>query len=522
MSLRSVIRFLVCLSLLAGSATVFAQSLFVPLHRAWTNSAIASALTDSLPTSHLAEKPLLAFAVNNSGIVQTGDSLKAGQSRFRAKLLYEHLVNIREEQFALTIDPVLDVCAGRDIADTGAWKSANLFFNQRGLLLQGRVGQKVFFETSFFETQAIVPDYLRAFNNRYGIYPGFGRTKAYKENGYDFALATSHVTFVPRKSIMLQIGQGKHHYGHGYRSMLWSDGAFVYPFVKARFTFLKNRLTYSTLFAELRTTERLPRGEVPESLFKPKSASVHYLSYTPHPAIEIGLFESIIWNRYDSTGTHAPSEIATLPLIGLHSAVKGLDDENNGMLGLNASWRFKHKFMLYTQCAADHISNKRLGYQFGFRAFNLLKGLNLQAEYNSASDFFYASRFELQSYSHVNQPLGHPAGGAFREWVLITTYHKNRFWTELKVNSIKQSQGPGSDFEANPADIFQTFAAWPENQRQQLDIECGWILQPQTRTSLVAGCTLRNRRIETGEAVQTTWLWLGLRAQLLNHYTDYQ
>jgi hypothetical protein len=214
--------------------------------------------------------------------------------------------------------------------------------------------------------------------------------------------------------------------------------------------------------------------------------------------------------------------MAAVPILGAHSAAQGLDSQNNGMIGLNLAWRFKQKFMLYAQCAADSPRDQRMGYQFGFRVFDLVKGLDIQSEFNTASDFVYASRYGLQQYAHVNQPLGHPAGGAFREWVFIANYHRQRFWAEVKVNDLKQSQGPGSDFEANPDGIFQTIAAWPEKQRQQLDIQCGWIVQPQTRTSVVAGCTLQNNPIIASSIAETTWLWLGIRAQLLNHYNDYQ
>jgi hypothetical protein len=234
------------------------------------------------------------------------------------------------------------------------------------------------------------------------------------------------------------------------------------------------------------------------------------------------LFESIIWNRFDSTGTHAPSAMAALPILGVHSATQGLDSQNNGMLGLNLSWRIKQKLMLYAQGAADAPSDKRMGYQFGFRVFNLVQGLDIQGEFNAASDFVYASRFALQQYAHVNQPLGHPAGGALREWVFIANYHRQRFWAEVKVNNLRQSQGPTSNFEVNPEGVYQNFVAWPEKQRQQLDIQCGWIVQPQTRTSIVAGCTFQKNPIIASSIAETTWLWLGIRAQLLNHYSDYQ
>jgi hypothetical protein len=90
------------------------------------------------------------------------------------------------------------------------------------------------------------------------------------------------------------------------------------------------------------------------------------------------------------------------------------------------------------------------------------------------------------------------------------------------VNNLRQSQGPTSNFEVNPEGVYQNFVAWPEKQRQQLDIQCGWIVQPQTRTSIVAGCTFQKNPIIASSIAETTWLWLGIRAQLLNHYSDYQ
>ena len=84
------------------------QSLYIPLHRAWTNSAMSSALQDSLPALHLAEKPLLSIELHCDGAAIERDSAAAGRSKFRAKLMYDHLVDIRDEQYELTLDPVLD------------------------------------------------------------------------------------------------------------------------------------------------------------------------------------------------------------------------------------------------------------------------------------------------------------------------------------------------------------------------------------------------------------------------------
>lgn len=504
-----------------------AQSYFIPLQRQWIRSAERNALRNDSAHIHLGEKPWIASEV---APIKTGEIQIAGDrnySKIGAKIWRDHLVDVRGSDYRITLDPLFDITAGRDMADTGAFHSANLLLNQRGLQVAGNIGTKVYFATSFYESQATVPDYLRSFNNRYGIYPGFGRTKTFHDNGYDFAMAMSNVTYAPSKKLQFQIGQGKHFYGHGYRSVLWSDAAMAYPYIKARLVLLNGKLTYSSMYAELRTLERLPRGEVPESLFKPKSASVHYLSFTPNANLEFGLFESIIWNRYDSTGTHGPSGWVAAPVVGAYTSTHGFDGINNSIMGLNARVRLGKKAMLYGQWAIDDWSGKRFAGQIGASIYDLLlPGLDLQLEYNRVGDYVYASPFALQNYANVNQPLGHPAGGSTQEAIAILNYTKNRWWCQAKANLMRQTQGPAGDFATNPDEQIVTFRAWPVRELLQADVEIGWMIQPQTRTSLLAGCTWRSDRIDSAfsgvDPLHTTWLWIGLRSHLTNKYYDYQ
>ncbi|MFM7235128.1 MAG: hypothetical protein ACKOZM_11130, partial [Flavobacteriales bacterium] len=293
---------------------ILGQQSSIPLQRLWTIESERLALSNDSTPTHLAEKPFLAKKTIGTDeliwLEQTRTYSKVG-----AKIFRDHLVDVRKDDYRITLDPLFDITGGRDVADTGAFHSANLLFNQRGIQLSGDIGSKFSFQTAFFETQAIAPDYIRRIHDASGVYPTYGRTKAFGETGYDFAMATSLLTYAPGKNITLQMGQGQQFYGHGYRSLLWSDASFVHPFAKASFDFFGGKLHYSILYTELRSLERLPKGEVPESLFKPKSASVNYLSLVPSKYIEIGLFESTVWNRFDSTGTHPPSLWAAIPIV---------------------------------------------------------------------------------------------------------------------------------------------------------------------------------------------------------------
>ena len=512
-----------CLTL--TSLTSFSQQASIPLNRLWTLECERIALRNDSTEIHLAEKPALLQKTIRTTDFQWIESTR-NFKKVGAKIFRDHAVDIRGEDYRIIVDPLFDITIGRDIADTGGFQSGNLMFNQRGIQLMGDIGSKFSFQSAFFETQTLAPDYLVRMHNASGVYPSYGRTKAFGKNGFDFAMATSLLTFAPHRAVALQVGQGRQFYGHGYRSILWSDAAFVYPFAKASFEFWKGKIRYSTMYAELRTLERLPKGEVPESLFQPKSASVHYLSIIPHPNLEIGIFESTIWNRFDSLGTHPPSVLAAAPILGLHSAIEGLDAKNNSMLGLNLRFSPGKKIKLYAQLAIDQWPTSRIGWQTGVQLYDLgIPGLHAQLEYNSTSDYLYASSYAWQSVSHANQPMGHPGGGALQEQVAILNYRKNRWLTEVRVNRIEQSAGPKSDYSSDPNEILLHFESWGVRELYQANASLSWIVQPQTCTALSIGVTWRQESLspikEPMFNAETRYIWVGLKSNILNQYSDF-
>ena len=518
------IHILFCVGVLSTEWT-FGQQASIPLQRWWTiESERLALINDSTPT-HLAEKPYQAKKTIGTDellwLRQTRNYSKVG-----AKIFRDHLVDVRKDDYRIVIDPLFDITGGRDVADTGAFRSDNLLFNQRGIQLMGDIGNKFSFQTAFFETQTLAPDYVRRMHDASGVFPSYGRTKAFGKRGYDFALATSLLTYAPNQSITLQMGQGQQFYGHGYRSLLWSDASFVHPFAKASFDFLEGKLRYSVMYTELRSLERLPKGEVPESLFKPKSASVNYLSFAPSEHIEIGVFESTVWSRFDSTGTHPPSLWSAVPVVGLHSAINGLDEQNNSMVGLNLRVSPTPKIKLYGQLAIDDWASRRMAIQVGLQFIDVLtNGLSIQLEYNHTGDYMYASPYALQSYSHANQPLGHPAGGALGEQLAIFNYRKNRLMLEARAQRLMQSTGPMADYTTNPNIEMQPFIAWGTRQLYCAAAEIGWIIQPQTCTSLSAGITWRSENTQLVVAplfdIETRYIWVGLKSHIFNSYSDF-
>ncbi|MFM7726969.1 MAG: hypothetical protein ACKO7B_09710, partial [Flavobacteriales bacterium] len=149
----------------------------------------------------------------------------------------------------------------------------------------------------------------------------------------------------------------------------------------------------------------------------------------------------------------------------------------------------------------------------------------IQVEHNSTFDYLYASPYALQSYSHANQPLGHPGGSALSEQLVIINYRKQRWMSQAHMNRLIQSGGPMSDYTANPDEVFQPFVAWGTRDLYQLTASISRIIQPQTCTALTMGITWRqetlNQIIQPLFTAETRYIWIGLKSHLFNSYSDF-
>ena len=72
---------------------------------------------------------------------------------------------------------------------------------------------------------------------------GQGRVKSFEE-GYDFNMASSRITYTPTDYLNIQLGHDKHFIGNGERSLLLSDLSFNYPFIRLQSDWLNGKLKY--------------------------------------------------------------------------------------------------------------------------------------------------------------------------------------------------------------------------------------------------------------------------------------
>lgn len=457
-------------------------------------------------------KPYLKSYWNTDSVFGYFDEKKYYYA-FGRKFLRDDLVEIKGKDFRLTLNPIWDLQLGRDFADTTNFQdSVQIFNNTRGFIITADIGKVVSFETSVFENQSRFPLAYQGLVDSLQVVPGQGRVKVSQETGWDYNSATSRLTVTPLKGLHLQIGHGKHFIGHGYRSMLLSDNAFNYPFIGGEYNFLQDKMKYHWLYANLQLLQRLPIGEVPESLFQRKGASFYYFAYSPHPRVEISLFEGFIWNEWnDSTGTQAFNPKTLIPLLGVNSLLHANDTVNHGFLGINGQVKVLDQFHLYGQALLDVNSTSSqnqtpIAYQIGTKLYDLgIENLDLQLEFNLASDDTYAGLNSQEDYFHLNQSLAHPLGSSFQEWVGILGYRYKRLFGQGQVNIQKQARI--GEIQIDRESLI-------------IDAHLGLHLNPKTNMNLSLGW--RYRDVNTRfDHQKTQWIYLAFRTSLFNKYWDY-
>lgn len=442
----------------------------------------------------------------------TKTDLKGERSWLVRKMFFENLIMVDTQNFYLTIDPLLNFEYGNDLEDTSA---TNKYVNTRGFLIKGNIGKQVAFMSNFYETQAVLPQYLTEFVSETGVMPGQGRVKDFKGKGVDFGMASAYVSYSPGENLNFQLGTDKHFIGDGYRSLLLSDVAFNYPYLKGTVYLFKKKLQYTKIHAVLQNLNRLPKGSTPESLFERKTVSWHYLNYIVNKWLHIGLFESTVWQRMDSTGTLPFNYQQINPIIGINTLTTGFNSNNSSQVGINYKIKTPIQLITYGQYIyGGGNQSKKRGYQVGIKYLGL-KNTYFLIERNTVQPFTYSAALPLQSYTHNNQPLAHPIGANFNEWVGIIRYHYKRLFVLLKANQIEYNT-LGNDI------LLPEYTITSGAAKTTVDIknfEIGYELNPKNHLHLLFGML---QRTENNNSTQNTnYIYFGLKTSIRNLYYDF-
>ncbi len=412
------------------------------------------------------------------------------------KLFYENLIRINYRELSMTIDPLMNFQGGMDLNDTSG---RFLTTNTRAVLIQGNITKKVYFRTTFYETQSYFPAYVDSFIKVNKVVPGQGRAKIFKETGWDYPVVSGILNFQASRNINLQFGHDKIFIGNGYRSVLLSDNSSNYPFLQVALNFFKNKLHYTFNYASLQVLKEINDSEGTRDLFVKKTANFNYLSFKPSPIVEIGVFEGVVWERWNEENGQLPFNWwFANPVMFVNTIVAANDTSVKSNLGLNLFVKPLKKTAFYGQLSWNTESS--LGYQLGIKGFDLFKGFNYFVEYNHIDAGMTGFNNRGYDYYHYNQPLTHQQVQDFDEIVARVAYRVSRILISAKYNYIATRNELLSPRFVN---IY--------------DFNAAFLFNPQTNLMFHAGFMLR----QPYEERTTQYIYFGLKTNLRNLYYDF-
>jgi len=379
------------------------------------------------------------------------------QNAFYTKALTRNIISLSGKKWNIVADPMLNVTGGCDFAGKSSVSESGIGFRmQAGFFNKLAVGGSVMY------SQSVFPELMNEKIEQTRVVPGQGYAYKSAWGGYNYLNYDAYLAYHFLKHFTLEAGMGKNFWGDGYRSLFLSDNPYNYPYLKLTTNVWHFKLV--NLYANFKDMTGIPSTRWSD--MTNKYGAFHYLSWDISKRVNLGFFESIIWQDKDSTGSRGFDINYLNPIIFLRPVEFSRGSPDNALLGISLRVKVGKKTSLYGQLLIDDIifdevlhgiwhrierivhphdstltygywSNKQ-AWQIGVKSYDLftLKNLSVMAEFNFAKPYTWAHRIVTQNYGHYNQPLAHPEGGNFRETVLFLRYNYRRWFFDAHFNYI--------------------------------------------------------------------------------------
>ncbi|TSA37791.1 MAG: hypothetical protein D4R64_04790 [Porphyromonadaceae bacterium] len=495
---------------------------------------------------------------------------KKWYNRLYDKVFQENLVIINRPGYLITADPLFDAEPGREtVAGQNTW------VNTRGVQAYGRLelgeggkGDKNVkgvkgvrdsvgpfvpsfeFYTSYYESQGRFPHYIDSLAAMSGGIPGQGFILL--PNGiWDHSYATAWTRYTAKRFFTFELGTGKNFFGNGYRSMLLSDNSRNYPYFRIDTKFW--RIHYTNLWAEFQDNKY---HDGPFGAYQKKYGAFHYLSYSLTNRFEVSFFDAIIWQGRDSLHTRGFEINYLNPVIFLRPVEWTLGSPDNALVGVNLSYRLPQYTILYGQFLIDEFDISQLkahkgfwgnkfGGQIGAKTFIAIRdasrftlhesgtlqerGIFLQSEFNFARPYTYSHWTSKQNYGHMGQPLAHPLGANFYEWVSFARLNWGRFllegrysWTKFGANfdGLNYGQDVFLSYDSYVSKFGNYIGQGLSTKLTYKSLTGSFLLNPSSLLNIFITVTDRHQ-VNENQDMHSLWVTFGVRNSLRNFYYDF-
>jgi hypothetical protein len=373
-----------------------------------------------------------------------------------------HIVNFhlgKSKNVFVTLDPLLQLSGGVDAIEK------EKIFDFTGGAKISLQSKKIAFNFNAAKGISQLSPYQNNYIQEHEVIPGMGYANSYKDY-YHYNYLAANFWYKPSKYFYLQLGYDKNFIGDGYRSLLLSDCASNYPFLKLSTSVWK--LKYVNLFAQFNDIS-YSNGDI--DLFGKKFGAFHYLEWEVTKRLNIGLFETIIWQVEDSSRYRGFDVNYLNPFIFYRPVEFSLGSPDNALMGLNVKLKLWKKTFLYSQIMLDefllkHVrdmdgwwANKQAA-QLGAKVYDLfgVKNLFIQGEINYVRPYTYSHYSGLRNYGHYNQPLAHILESNFIESVNFVKYNYKKIHFEYEF--MAAMKGENTDSLNYGGNIYENYVTY--------------------------------------------------------------
>lgn len=463
------------------------------------------------------------------------------------KLFDEDLIRFSDSDYSITINPILQLNGGVEFTED----SRLLGENGRGVRVAGHIGRQFRFESKLIESQVFAPGYINNFISQRRVVPGQGIARPFYTDGWDHRWASGNISYTPSKYFNFSLGQGRFFYGEGYRSLFLSDNALNYPYFRIETTV--GPFKYVNLWTQMydiRPSVNLNPGN------RKKWISTHYLSWNVNDRLNLNLFEAVVLRSDTTNGGFDASYFN--PIILYRPVEDQIDSRlGNALIGAGASYDLLDELKVYSQFILDEFNFSairasegswlnKFGYQLGAQYINSPfddpnQLYSIRVEWNRVRPFTYTHVKTLTNYGHYNQPLAHPLGTDFDEWLIrgnyiykrwMFTIHYSRARRGLAENSagVYYSEGTNlwTSYSNRSRDIGFSATDNPSTIIQNIRAQAAYEFNPRWKMNVFAMVGYRSGAtypftVNNGVEDEYSGLWfsMGIRTDLYRSFSDF-
>lgn len=439
----------------------------------------------------------------------------------------------KRNQFNFQVLPVVDLQTGYDVLE-----SKNVNELSGGIHAKLNINDDFTIAGTAFAGNVTYPYFTNSFVKDKMLIPGLGMAYKSGTNSYAYSNFTGYASYSPNKIFNLQLGNGKHFLGDGYRSLLLSDVANNYPYFRINANVWN--IQYSVWYTWMKD---LTNSGGIKNKFQDKYATMHYLSWNIIKEVNFSLFENVIWQGTDTNRARGFDPNYLNPIVFYRPQEYSVGSPDNAFIGANLSVKLFSCLKVYGQLALDEFFLKEIrarrgwwankqGWQVGLKYVNAfkIKGLTFQAEYNEVRPYTYSHGSVPQNYAHYGQPLAHPFGANFKEYLGFLSYRKGRFmvsaqgiYSTMGVDSTKSNVGQNifASYTTRPYEYGHKTGQGVKTNFMQSDLRLTYFLVPQMNLRIELGYIQRSQSDERGVELQNPYIYFGLKTSFWNFYRDY-